>query len=148
MSDSENRKVQDVLREVADCGKAHIANVLSELQDALDIKQDDGRTWGEDARVCLFEIADRIDKQSVVEVKVPSDPFARITELYPMTRAEAISAIEHWLAGRNVAPKPCQPEPQPEPTELECLAAPNIYLSNCIIHVYGGADDQSVQPLD
>lgn len=71
MSSSENMPVQDLLRKVADCDGANIAYVLSKLQDALDIKQDGGRTWGEDVRVCLREIADRIDAQTVVEVTAP-----------------------------------------------------------------------------
>ena len=73
MSASENRPVQDILREVAKDDKDvfNSACVLARLNRAL------GFTWdGQDVvskvlRDCLAEVADRIDRQSVVEVTVP-----------------------------------------------------------------------------
>lgn len=71
MSDSENRKVQDILREVADgFGTfSNICNAVSELRDALGVEETS--SWVCDLASCLREIADRIDRQSVVEVQVP-----------------------------------------------------------------------------
>ena len=140
MSDSENLKVQDMLRGVADSGIVNIACVLTKLQDALDIKQDGGRTWGDDVRVCLREIADRIDRQSVVEVTTPApakDPFDEVAKLYPLGAEEVRFVLDSYVAS-GCHKVPTKPDP----------AAPSIYLNNCTIHVHGGADDQIVQPLD
>ena len=142
MSDSENLKVQDMLRGVADSGIVNIACVLTKLQDALDIEYDGSRTWGDDVRVCLREIADRIDRQSVVEVTTPApakDPFDEVAKLYPLSAGEVQFVLDHYIAS-GCTHVPIKPESE--------TAAPSIYLNNCTIHVHGGADDQIVQPLD
>lgn len=109
MSDIENKKVQDILREVVrDENQITCINsgtLIRHICQALGISPD-GITYGDDLRKCLIEIADRIDRQSVVEVQVPHKP------------------------------KPEPDSDQPDP------AAPNIYLNDCIIHVYGSDDDQ------
>ena len=114
MSDSENRKVQDILREVANQAYSSdtSACVVAELRKRLGIEKDWSTfRYGPELRACLNEIANRIDRQSVVEVKVPpqkTDHDGVTTEL----------------------------EALPMPAVID--------VHDCIIeiHVYGGADDQ------
>lgn len=155
MSDSENKKVQDVLREVAEIGEDGSIDdswehTLATLRDAVEVKPTP--TWSGDLAACFREIANRIDRQSVVEVTAPAptkDPFDEVAKLYPIDACEVKFVLDHYIAsGCTHVPTMPKIGPKPEPTELECLAAPSIYLTDCIIHVYGGADDQSVQPLD
>ena len=71
MSDIENKKVQDILREVAEINyKLGVDSdmVISDLCTALGINFYGN---GPALQRALNEIADRIDRQSVVEVKVP-----------------------------------------------------------------------------
>lgn len=71
MSDIENRKVQDVLREVAEINyKLGVDSdtIIGDLCTALGINFYGN---GPALQRALNEIADRIDRQSVVEVKVP-----------------------------------------------------------------------------
>lgn len=114
MSDIENRKVQDILREVAEIGEDGSIDdswehTLATLRDAVEVKPTP--TWSGDLAACFREIADRIDRQSVVEVQVPpqkTDYDGATTEL----------------------------EALPMPAVID--------VHDCIIevHVCGGADDQ------
>ena len=114
MSDSENKKVQDMLREVADAKYEYGIDtdaIIARLCDALGINF---YGYGPAALRVMREIADRIDKQSVVEVQVPPKP-----KLEPNSD-------------------------QPEPAELEAMTPAIIDVHDCFvtIHVYGGDDDQ------
>lgn len=73
MSESENKKVQDILREVAAGDYAgDIIAMLRKLRQSLQLI---GKfTYTDDFADSLNEIARRIDQQSVVEVQVPSKP--------------------------------------------------------------------------
>lgn len=71
MSDIENRKIQDILRAVADAKYEYGIDtdaIIARLCDALGINF---YGYGPAALRVMREIADRIDKQSVVEVQVP-----------------------------------------------------------------------------
>ena len=77
MSDIENRKIQDVLREVADNAESQSAYaVVQRLCREVGVIEDDESSYCEDLRDCLREIADRVDRQGVVEVRVPGAPVA------------------------------------------------------------------------
>ena len=111
MSDSENKKVQDILREVAaDDNRTIPADVIDLLAQKLGIFETmDTPSYSRRMRICLSEIADRIDKQSVVEVQVP--PRAEKTEYDGVT------------------------------TELEALTPAIIDVHDCIIDIRIEASD-------
>lgn len=148
MSDIENRKVQDILREVADnFGTfSNICNAVSELRDELGAKVT--QTWCGDLADCLREIADRVDKQSVVEVTTPApakDPFGEIANLYPINAEEVKFVLDSYVASgcHKVPPKLGPSSDQLEPAELEALPMPAIIdVHDCIIKIrIEGSDD-------
>ena len=155
MSESENKKVQDILREVAAGDYAgDIIAMLRKLRQSLQLI---GKfTYTDDFADSLNEIARRIDQQSVVEVQVPPKhkPEPNSDQLEPGRPSkigtmkigievdttqvdEAIEKIRE-LGGMMT-------EHNGVTTELDALPMPAIIdVHDCIIevHVYGSDDDQ------
>ena len=153
MSESENKKVQDILREVAAGDYAgDIIAMLRKLRQSLQLI---GKfTYTDDFADSLNEIARRIDQQSVVEVQVPSKPEPDSDQLEPskpnkigtmkigveVDTTQVDEAIEkiRELGGMMT-------DRDGVTTELDALPMPAIIdVHDCIIevHVYGGIDDQ------
>lgn len=153
MSDIENRKVQDILREVAAGDYAgDIIAMLRKLRQSLQLI---GKfTYTDDFADSLNEIADRIDRQSVVEVQVPPKPEPDSDQPEPSKPSkigtmkigvevdttqvdEAIEKIRE-LGGMMTNHNGVT-------TELDALPMPAIInVHDCIIdvHIHGGIDDQ------
>ena len=152
MSESENKKVQDILREVAAGDYAgDIIAMLRKLRQSLQLI---GKfTYTDDFADSLNEIARRIDQQSVVEVQVPSKPEPDSDQLEPskpnkigtmkigveVDTTQVDEAIEkiRELGGMMT-------DRDGVTTELDALPMPAIIdVHDCIIevHVYGSNDD-------
>ena len=151
MSDIENRKVQDILREAANQAYSNntSACVVVELRKRLGIEKDWSTfRYGPELQACLNEIANRIDRQSVVEVTAPApakDPFDEIANLYPLGACEVKFVLDSYVASgcHKVPPKP-KPEPdsdQLEPAELEAMTPAIIDVHDCIIDIRIEASD-------
>lgn len=103
MSDIENKKVQDVLREwTARHGDVH------DLGDMLGVDYQQSVIWLDQLYNIVNTVADRVDAQSVVEVQVPPqtvDPYAEVAKLYPMSAAEVRDVLDAYEAcGRAAIP--------------------------------------------
>lgn len=95
MSDIENRKIQDVLREVADNAESQSAYaVVQRLCREVGVIEDDESSYCEDLRDCLREIADRVDRHGVVEVRVPGATCEKAGRL--AQRLRVIAEDEGW----------------------------------------------------
>lgn len=146
MSDIENRKVQDILRDVAAGDYAgDIIAMLRKLRQSLQLI---GKfTYTDDFADSLNEIADRIDRQSVVEVTTPApakNPFDEIANLYPIGACEVKFVLDSYVAS-GCYKVPHKPEPdsdQLEPADLEAMTPAIIDVHDCIIDIrIGGSDD-------
>ena len=136
MSDIENKKVQDILSEVAALNVKGYDDVMKYLLGKLGLPYIKSTTFGEDLRTCLNEIANRIDRQSVVEVTTPAkDPYDEIAKLYSMSAEEIKYVLSRYVLSG------CKRMPEDVPAELEAMTPAIIDVHDCIIDIRIEASD-------
>lgn len=103
MSETENRPVQDVLREAA----AHMeggtgATCWARLARALGVDVESmGRDWEAVSATCLEAIADRVDAQGVVTVTAPAPTPAQEPQPTPDSTRDVVRlVVEAYELGR------------------------------------------------